>query len=100
MFLGVLNGLGARIVPVDTDEDGMRPDALEAQLQQIEAAGELDRVKLIYLVSYYENPSGVSLSAERRPVAPAPPTGSVLPVRPGRSRQPNAPAVDAMMRIG
>ena len=66
VFLGVLNGLGARAVPVDTDDNGMRPDALEATLRRIEAEGELERVKLIYLVSYYENPSGVSLSAQRR----------------------------------
>ena len=29
VYLGTLNGLGARIVPVATDEDGMRMDALE-----------------------------------------------------------------------
>jgi 2-aminoadipate transaminase len=66
VFLGVLDGVGARAIPVATDADGMRPDALEATLGELEAAGELDRVKLIYLVSYYENPSGVSLAAERR----------------------------------
>jgi 2-aminoadipate transaminase len=66
VFLGVLDGVGARAIPVATDAGGMRPDALEATLSQLEAAGELDRVKLIYLVSYYENPSGVSLAAERR----------------------------------
>lgn len=67
VFLGLLAGLGARAVPVATDEDGLCPDALEAELARLEAAGELERVKLIYVVSYYENPSGVSLSAERRP---------------------------------
>ena len=66
VFLGVLHGLGARAVPVATDEDGMRMDALERELEQLDAAGELGRVKLIYVVSYYENPSGVSLSEERR----------------------------------
>jgi 2-aminoadipate transaminase len=66
VFLGVLNGVGARIIPVTTDENGMCTDALEAQLAQLEVEGRLDRVKLIYLVSYYENPSGVSLSADRR----------------------------------
>ncbi len=66
VFLGTLNGQGARIVPVETDDDGMRMDALETKLGEIEAAGELERVKLIYLVSYYENPSGRSLSLERR----------------------------------
>lgn len=66
VFLGVLQGLGATAIPVETDENGMKMDALETELSRLEAAGLLDRVKLIYLVSYYENPSGVSLSLERR----------------------------------
>lgn len=66
VFLGTLTGLGARSISVATDEDGMQPDALEAELSRLEAAGELDRVKLIYLVSYYDNPSGISLAADRR----------------------------------
>ena len=68
VFLGVLASAGARAIPIESDADGMRPDALEAQLQSLEASGELHRVKLIYLVSYFENPSGNSLSAERRPL--------------------------------
>eukprot|EP00913_Durusdinium_trenchii_P008955 g8421.t1 len=66
VFIGLLNGLGARAIPVATDDNGMRMDALEETLEQIERDGELDRVKLIYLVSDYENPSGISLSADRR----------------------------------
>ena len=67
VFLGLLAGLGAQAIPVATDEHGMCPEALEAELVRLEQAGDLDRVKLIYLVSYYENPSGISLSADRRP---------------------------------
>jgi 2-aminoadipate transaminase len=66
VFLSVLKGLGARVVSIPADDDGMRMDLLEDALARIEAAGELDRVKLIYLVSWFENPSGISLSAERR----------------------------------
>ncbi len=66
VFLGVLNGVGARAIPVTSDGDGMRMDALEARLQELELAGELPRVKVIYLVSDFENPSGVCLSADRR----------------------------------
>lgn len=46
-------------VSVDTDEDGMLPDSLEAVL----AAGD---VRLIYLVSTFQNPTGRTLSLERR----------------------------------
>tara|TARA_R110002095_G_scaffold215335_1_gene209241 strand:+ start:86984 stop:88291 length:1308 start_codon:yes stop_codon:yes gene_type:complete len=66
VFLGVLQGLGARIVSVETDEFGMRMDSLEATLDMLEAEGQLHRVKMIYLVSDYENPSGVSLALDRR----------------------------------
>lgn len=66
VFLGTLAGVGARAVPVETDGEGMRPEALRAKLEEIEAAGELERVKLIYLVSEFENPSGITLSADRR----------------------------------
>ena len=66
VFLGVLQGLGARIISVETDESGMRMDSLEATLAMLESQGQLNRVKLIYLVSDYENPSGLSLSQDRR----------------------------------
>lgn len=66
VYLGTLNGVGARTIAIDTDEHGMRMDALEAELERLDRAGELNRVKLIYLVSSFENPSGVTLADERR----------------------------------
>ncbi len=66
VFLGTLAGAGARAVPVAADEHGMRTDALERRLSELEQTGQLPRVKLVYVVSYYENPTGVSLSVERR----------------------------------
>lgn len=66
VFLGVLNGLGAKTRTVATDELGMIPASLEEQLEQLRQSGQLSRVKLIYLVTYYENPSGISLATERR----------------------------------
>ncbi len=66
VFLGTLNGVGARTIAVDTDEHGMRMDSLEAELARIEEAGELSRVRMIYLVSSFENPSGVTLADDRR----------------------------------
>jgi 2-aminoadipate transaminase len=66
VFLGNLNGVGAETITIDTDDGGMRPQALDEQLAQLAAAGKLERVKLIYLVSYYDNPSGLCLAHERR----------------------------------
>jgi 2-aminoadipate transaminase len=66
VFLGVLRARGARVVGVETDEGGLRIDALEARLAEIEARGELGRVKLVYTVSEHSNPTGLSLEADRR----------------------------------
>ncbi len=65
-FLGILNGVGARTIPVAADADGMCTRALEAELEKIAQAGELPRVKMVYVVSWFENPTGISLSAARR----------------------------------
>lgn len=66
VFLGTLAGVGARIIPVRSDENGMIMEELDHAISKIADAGELHRIKLIYLVSDFENPSGVCLSAERR----------------------------------
>ena len=51
---------GARLLPVAGDGDGLRVDDLEALLH----AGE--RPSLVYVVSNFDNPSGATLSTERR----------------------------------
>ncbi len=66
VFLGVLETRGVDVIGIDTDSGGLRLDALESTLAEIEAQGRLDRVKLIYTVSEHSNPSGVSLAADRR----------------------------------
>ena len=66
VFLGVLQSLAARSVGVAIDEQGMIPSALEEALARRERAGELGQVKAIYLTSYFDNPSTVSLSLARR----------------------------------
>ena len=66
VFLGTLGNLGARAIGVRTDEHGLVPEALQEQLLRLKAAGELGRVKAIYVTSYYDNPGGVSVPAQRR----------------------------------
>lgn len=67
VYLSVLEGAGVQAIPIRTDDRGMCPDALEAELQKLSDAGQLHRVKMVYVVSYHDNPAGVSVSAERRP---------------------------------
>lgn len=66
VFLGTLAGVGARVISIPSDASGMRMDALEQTLELCATNGELERVKLIYLVSDFENPSGVCLAEDRR----------------------------------
>jgi len=66
VFLGTLANLGARAIGVEIDQEGVIPEALEEQLARRDRAGELGRVKLIYLTTYYDNPTGITLSANRR----------------------------------
>jgi 2-aminoadipate transaminase len=44
----------------------MIPEALEEMLERLKQAGEAPRVKLIYLVPYFDNPSGVTTSLARK----------------------------------
>jgi len=50
---------GARVVSVPSDEDGVDPDALAQVIAQ-------ERPKLLYLVPTFANPTGRTLTAERR----------------------------------
>jgi 2-aminoadipate transaminase len=49
---------------VEMDAHGMKVDALEALLDELDAEGR--RPKFIYSVPSFQNPAGVTLSAERR----------------------------------
>jgi 2-aminoadipate transaminase len=66
VFLGVLETRGARVIGVATDRGGLRLDALEATLEELEGRGLLGRVKLIYTVTEHANPTGISLTEARR----------------------------------
>lgn len=67
VFTGTLESAGARVRAVDMDEQGIIPEALDARLAELDAAGELPRVKMLYLVTYHQNPSGITLAGDRKP---------------------------------
>jgi len=66
VFMGAMRARGARVIGVETDAGGLRIDSLEETLANLEAVGELERVKLVYTVSEHSNPTGLSLAADRR----------------------------------
>lgn len=66
VYMDVLTSAGARVMGVTTDEEGMVPAALRERFAQIRSEGQRERLKILYLMSYYTNPKGANMSAERR----------------------------------
>lgn len=66
VFLSTAAGVGAITWGIETDAEGMIPEALQEALEGFRQRGELDRVKAIYCVSYFDNPQGVDTSPRRR----------------------------------
>lgn len=66
VYTGTLEAAGAQVRCADMDSDGVIPQSLEAVLDQLETDGLLPCVKIVYLVSYHQNPTGITLSADRR----------------------------------
>jgi len=66
VFLGMLGNMDLRAVGVASDAQGVIPAALEEELARREGSGERDRVKAIYLCSYFDNPNTSTLPADRR----------------------------------
>jgi 2-aminoadipate transaminase len=67
VYTGTLQSLGAHVMAVPMDRDGMDVDAVAALLERLDREGRIDRVKFVYCTSYFDNPTGLSLSADRRP---------------------------------
>lgn len=62
--VGIFRHKEAHIEHVFTDQDGISPAALRESAERLIADGR--KVKMLYLVPNFANPSGVTLSAKRR----------------------------------
>ncbi|MHC2994794.1 MAG: PLP-dependent aminotransferase family protein [Candidatus Atribacteria bacterium] len=66
-YLAALNAFrsyGGEMVGIPMDDKGMRMDILEETLNQLKTEGK--KVKLIYTISNFQNPAGVTMSLPRR----------------------------------
>jgi 2-aminoadipate transaminase len=62
VFLEMLVAMGVRAISMPVDDQGrLDQAALKQRLIQLEQAGERHRIKAVYIVSYYSNPSSRSL---------------------------------------
>ncbi len=67
VFLEMLSGLGVRPLSLPTQADGAFDlAALRPWLRALHASGQAARVKAVYFVSYFSNPSGRSLTEEAK----------------------------------
>ena len=58
--IGAFNQYGPKYVPIEMDHDGMKMDALEKALQ------ENPNARMIYTIPDFQNPTGITMSLERR----------------------------------
>ena len=58
-FISLAKQLNIQLIPIETDHDGMVPEALERQ-------GRLSDIKGIYLMPSCANPTGITMPLERR----------------------------------
>ncbi|PQZ94992.1 aminotransferase [Arthrobacter sp. MYb227] len=66
-YVGALNTFEAyelKVEPISTDEHGLIPTALQQRITELKAAGA--RIKFLYTIPNFNNPSGITLAAERR----------------------------------
>jgi 2-aminoadipate transaminase len=66
VFMDALRSAGVTCRTVPLDDEGLRVDALATLFDELCSSGQGERVKLLYTVSYFQNPTGLSLSASRR----------------------------------
>ena len=62
--LGTFKQYEAQVVHVELDNQGLVPEALRQAIKSVRASGR--KIKFLYLIPNYQNPSGVLLSADRR----------------------------------
>lgn len=62
--LGTFRQYEAQVVHVALDDQGLVPDALREAIASVRAAGR--KIKFLYLIPNYQNPTGVLLPADRR----------------------------------
>jgi len=62
--LGTFHQYEASVVHVETDDEGLVPQGLRDAIITLRAAGR--KIKFLYMIPNYQNPSGVLLPAERR----------------------------------
>lgn len=65
VYADTLSSMGVEFQTVQTDSEGISVDDLKTQVDKLRDSGRLDRVKMLYMIPWCQNPSGVSRSKSR-----------------------------------
>lgn len=66
VYLGIARSRGLRCHGIPLQSDGLDLARLDQTLARLKKSGELKRLKLLYSVSYFQNPSGITTSFEKK----------------------------------
>jgi 2-aminoadipate transaminase len=69
VFLSILQSRGIKARGVKLERDGIDLAHLEKVLERLKKSGELRRVKALYLVTYFQNPTGATTSLAKKSAA-------------------------------
>src|SRR5947209_14313414 len=69
VYLDIARSRGARCRGIRMESDGLNLSHLEQTLSALKKSGELKRVKFLYSVSYFQNPSGITTSFQKKAAA-------------------------------
>ena len=69
VFLGIAQSHGFRCRGIRMQADGIDLRSLETVLERLRRDRQLPRVKFLYLVTYFQNPSGITTSHEKKVAA-------------------------------
>jgi 2-aminoadipate transaminase len=66
VFLGIAKSLGMQCRGIRMQSDGIDIKHLEEQLEGLRDSGEIRRLKMVYLVSYFQNPTGRTTALDKK----------------------------------
>jgi len=69
VFFGIAQSHGIHCRGIRMDHDGINIEALAEVLEELKRGRQISRLKMLYLVSYFQNPSGITTSLKKKEAA-------------------------------
>ena len=66
VYLGILQSFATKTKSIPMEPDGLNLESLKKTLDRLKQSGEIKKVKMLYLVSYFQNPTGITTSIEKK----------------------------------